>query len=674
MQNGTAWTKSGAVKGAISLDGTNDYVETKFGSMTSSMTISFWAKVTSYGADAGDYSAFFDFNSSYQGGGLEHFTNGAPGSRYIKFWGYYNGGASVQLDKSISSIDGDENAFLNKWHHYSVVVNPGDNRLYIDGKLAATSTLSTPILFQESTTLSIGRKNNLSRYLNGSVDEFKIYPYALTSSEIKAEYNKGGAIQLGTPAGPVTANPPMSFGSSQEYCIPGDATSCSAPVAEYKFDENRGTTANDTSGNGNNGAITGATYKDTGCKNGSCLSFDGINDYSQSVDSSSLQLSTSGTVSLWAYPTAYSTAGTWKVLIDKGNWGGGKNDYSLYFDGASSFCYMASGPTISQYACPSNTIIPLNQYTFITLSWDSTKVYLYLNGALYSSINKTENPNTAGYNLSIGGISGSYPFSGQIDGVRIYNYARTPAQIAWDYNKGAPIAHYKFDECQGVVAHDVSGNGNNGDITIGATGTQTNTSAGNCDSGLAADAWSNGATGKLNASMNFDGTDDNVDMGDPASGILDPGLSDFTLSAWIKTSVNNTSQVVAGKYYNYPIYYMKITNGVLYSRIAYSAGALNIEANDGTSLADANWHHVVTIFDRDGQMKRFVDGKAYGIDTDISALSASSISSSYNFIIGSGSNLAQPFSGQIDDVRIYNYALTASQIKEVYNDGAVSFK
>ena len=48
----------------------------------------------------------------------------------------------------------------------------------------------------------------------------------------------------------------------------------------------------------------------------------------------------------------------------------------------------------------------------------------------------------------------SYWYSGAIDNVKIYNYARSPAQIAWDYNRGAPVAHWRLDECQGNVAHD----------------------------------------------------------------------------------------------------------------------------------------------------------------------------------------------------------------------------
>src|SRR5690606_37356085 len=89
--------------------------------------------------------------------------------------------------------------------------------------------------------------------------------------------------------------------------------------------------------------------------------------------------------------------------------------------------------------------------------------------------------------------------------VKIYNYARTPAQIAYDYNRGAPVAWYRFDECEGTTIKDHSGNGNNGTLNIGASGTQT--SIGTCET---SGAWSNGSEGKINSSMSFDGVDDYV--------------------------------------------------------------------------------------------------------------------------------------------------------------------
>src|SRR5690606_5073324 len=117
-------------------------------------------------------------------------------------------------------------------------------------------------------------------------------------------------------------------------------------------------------------------------------------------------------------------------------------------------------------------------------------------------------------------------FNGMLDHIKIYDYARTPAQIAYDYNRGAPVAHWKFDECEGTVAHDSSGNGNHGTINIGASGSQS--TAGTCQT---SGAWANGKDGRFNGSLNFDGTDDNVSI--PYSEKLKLGNSG-TIAAWYK--------------------------------------------------------------------------------------------------------------------------------------------
>ena len=56
-------------------------------------------------------------------------------------------------------------------------------------------------------------------------------------------------------------------------CIPGDTSTCDPPVGQWNFDEKSGTTAYDTSGNGNDGTLTNGPSWARG-KFGSALSFD----------------------------------------------------------------------------------------------------------------------------------------------------------------------------------------------------------------------------------------------------------------------------------------------------------------------------------------------------------------------------------------------------------------
>ena len=95
-------------------------------------------------------------------------------------------------------------------------------------------------------------------------------------------------------------------------------------MAEYGFDAGSGSTAADSSGSGNNGAITGATWAPAG-KFGAALSFDG-GDVVNVPDSASLDLTTAMTLEAWVRPTALGT--TWRTVVFKEQ--PGYYTYSLY--------------------------------------------------------------------------------------------------------------------------------------------------------------------------------------------------------------------------------------------------------------------------------------------------------------------------------------------------------
>ena len=89
-------------------------------------------------------------------------------------------------------------------------------------------------------------------------------------------------------------------------------------------------------------------------------------------------------------------------------------------------------------------------------------------------------------NMELGRQINSRFLNAKIDNLKIYNYARSTAQIAWDYNRGGPVGWWKMDECQGSSLIDSSGNSNTGTITIGSSGTQT--AVGNCNDGASTSA------------------------------------------------------------------------------------------------------------------------------------------------------------------------------------------
>ncbi|MFA7676227.1 MAG: LamG domain-containing protein, partial [Candidatus Shapirobacteria bacterium] len=228
------------------------------------------------------------------------------------------------------------------------------------------------------------------------------------------------------------------------------------------------------------------------------------------------------------------------------------------------------------------------------------------------------------------------------------------------YNKGAPIGWWKFDECQGLTAFDSSGLGNTGAISIGASGTQN--SLGTCQVGTSA-AWTNGSSGKINSSLNFDGVDDYIDCGDNSSLNL---TTAFTLSTWLKTN-NADSGYIVGRFQATDAgYMMRWSNTQL---TLYYGNTENVSSSSFPSSTD--WTHAVITFDN-GIVKFYRNGIPIGSTSGITINSADSIHNTISNRWG-GSGTGHHFSGQIDDVRIYNYALTPEQVKVLYNGGAVSF-
>ena len=94
------------------------------------------------------------------------------------------------------------------------------------------------------------------------------------------------------------------------------AVSATGLVGAYSFDAGSGSVVADTSGAGNTGTLSGATW--TTGKNGNALSFDGVNDWVTISDSASLDLTTGMTLEAWVKPAAPSSIWRTVVLKERG--------------------------------------------------------------------------------------------------------------------------------------------------------------------------------------------------------------------------------------------------------------------------------------------------------------------------------------------------------------------
>ncbi|RJQ38957.1 LamG domain-containing protein, partial [Candidatus Microgenomates bacterium] len=660
------WTNAGKYGKAITFDGIDDYVNA---GNSSSLDLT----------SDGTWGGWFKLNANNITQSLINKDAGDQGwAMYVSNIGQLN------LFFESTSTHGNTVITTGTWHHLVITKSGTTVTFYLDGKQDGTAT-GVATRPTSNTSVGIGAKiQGPQEYLNGTADEIKIYNYALTSDEVKTEYNRGSSMVLGA-LGNLSSLSNQAGG--QEYCIPGDSTSCAVPVGEWKFEEGSGGSVNDTSGNGNTADWNGTGSHWTSGKVGKAGNFNGSDD-SVSVNrlthpSFNNLPNSDFTSEAWINLNA---SGNYPRIVSKGGW------IFAVFNSLPNMTlwFVINLPTTSvDYRC--SITIPQGSWHHVSAVYSSTSktAQMYFDGKQLTCSTATAGSGDYGgdtaYNFTIGSEvgAGSSFFPGKIDNIRIFSYARTPAQIAWDYNKGAPIAHWDFDECSGTDLHDLSGNNNTGTITIGASGEDT---VGTCTT--SSTAWGDGATGKRNYSLKLDGTDDYVNVADNDVFSFGNGTTDtpFSVSAWVKPSSNitNNRYIISkrddtGSVEREWSFNFDDEGDLSLSLIDDSANAGQKREDTTTDFLANTWYHVVGTYSGSGGsagIKLYVDGKQTdNADNNTGSYTALENSSSAVYIGAyrwSGA-LAAFFPGQIDDVKIFNYALTQTQVKNLYNNGAVNF-
>ncbi|MFC1623921.1 LamG domain-containing protein [Candidatus Omnitrophota bacterium] len=618
---------------ALTFDGTGDYVaiidndSLDFG--TGDFSYSVWVKMS---VDDGSYPTILRKGDGSGGDarwGLSVDNNAANDG--ILYTHFTDTEANSATNLSTTAGYNDDN-----WHFVMITFTNGENaRLYIDGVLKDTLNVSSLNNMDSAADLYIGRYS-AGYYFNGLIDDVRIYNYARSASQVMQDYNAGVVAHAGVSSG--VADP---WGGA-------------LPIGHWRMDENTGALARDASGNGYDGTLTNMTEADwVHGKHGSALDFDGSGDY---VRTSTINLASTFTVAFWMKPTTLYdygdplSAGTADKYLTFVTYANGSMDYNLG-NGTS----WGSGVTAAAATFVNDT------WYHIAGTASGGQIELFVNGI---SKGTASNSNSINQVLNIGSRTvSSYDFNGLVDDVKVYGYARTQAQVAWDYNRGKPVGHWRMDEATSGSANgssnikDDSGKGNHGSGNYGANTT-----------GM---SWT---TGKFGGALSFDGADDWVNCGADTS--LQFGTGDFSVSAWVKPAaefvqnVTGHNTVVARNHADAGVAY---TGWKLYY---YKWGGWEFRLYDGSDYdttlagnAPAEWTHLAGV--RNGTQTRLYRNGVLvatgGCPADLSVTGGS-----YQTVaIGSTRHFAtaEHFNGTIDDVRIYNYARTADQIMQDYQQG-----
>lgn len=531
-----------------------------------------------------------------------------------------------------------------------------------------------------STSLARLGSNSSSNanFYEGYIAEFILYSSAITDAQrigIEAYLmQKYGLL-------------PNVNSSAAEYCQPGENEGCLSPIGEWKLEETTGTTVYDTSGRGNTGTWNGTGTHFVRGKFGRGAGLNGTDDYISLGDMASTESVKALTWTFWIKP---DTLATNMCIICKYNSDTTQTSWRIQTGATNSDALLVAIPTSttssSETAETAAGTLTAGQWHFVAVVFDgqngtnADRIEIYVNGVYQSKTVTGTIPGSTQAttsNATIGAYSNGTTgfFDGTVDNMRIYNFRKRPPELGWEYLQGKPSHHWKMDDCQGSTVNDSaygpngSGGGQSGTINLGASGITT---VGTCST--SSTAWGNGATGKYNYSLDLDGTDDYINVATPAL-----PTKEFTYSAWVKWdnsgSTNSTLFMAAdGAGGNEIRVWISDTD----SQIRFTTNNTSNVTSTST-VTSGSWTHLTFIRVTNGPGD--TPGAKYIYFNGVQDASTGSDGTGLNFstcdfLIGVDADasctgtLTEYFNGQIDDIRIYPYALSPYQVKQLYNEGA----
>ncbi|WP_342304989.1 LamG-like jellyroll fold domain-containing protein [Methanolobus sp. ZRKC5] len=410
------------------------------------------------------------------------------------------------------------------------------------------------------------------------------------------------------------------------------AVSESGLVAYYPFDGD----TRDYSGNGNDGTNNGATF--VSGMSGNALDFDGMADYVSAPININSDVMPQVTMTLWVKSDSDSRG----TVISHDNGGYDRTiDIDARGGGLGWSAFSGSGGVLGYQS------VITDKWTFLAVVYDQDAgtVKFYVDGTMYEE----EGSLGTGWNAINIGSNPSYGanFDGIIDEVRIYNYALTQSEINSIYEGGIEpstgditstptgpsisepglVAYYPFDK----DTMDYSGNGNDG-TNNGATFV----------SGIGGNA------------LDFDGMEDYVSV--PIN--INPDvMPQATIALWVRSNSDSRGTVISHDNggYDRTIDIDARGGGLGWSAFSGSGSVLGYQ-----TVTTDKWTFLAVVYDQDaGTVKFYVDDVMYEEE--------GSLGMGWDAInIGSNPSFGAYFDGLIDEVRIYDYALTQSEISSLY--------
>jgi len=448
-------------------------------------------------------------------------------------------------------------------------------------------------------------------------------------------------------------------------------------VGYWDFQEGQGTIANDHSGNSNHGTLMWmATSTPTGGwtdgKIGSGLEFDGESDYVNCGDETTLQgidSDYSWTISLW-YKSEDATSNE-KGLLYKSQW---VLNCSYLYGNNRCFFEQQTGDYHKAYSSVGSFSANVWQHIVVTGTGTASTIKFYING-----VDQTATPDSdfawegAGAGDDDFRIAFGYDkfWDGQIDEVRVYNRALSAGEVARLYKLSQPtvakgtsstglVGYWPFEEGTGTKVGDHSGNDNTMTFNNNPT-------------------WKEG---KLGGALDFESdnteylyiSDANLSAGFPGKGDVH---GEVTLAAWVNIESLGPDDyaLIAGKTdpdnfaEGYGLYINKGENK-FYIRIVTSDG---YRADRWDIPSIGQWHHLVGTYKNGDRARLYINGSLVP-EGGIGSGTGDILGSTLAFAVAGNPDLSgfYDYDGLTDEVRVYNWALSASEVAALYKSGRMN--
>ena len=315
------------------------------------------------------------------------------------------------------------------WYHVALVFDGSSRKLYINGSLDNSATFTNTVN-NTSYPLYLATFRNVCCYLDGVLDQFRLYNTALNATQIGYLYNASNteSTTLDFPSGTgckaaYTFNNNGNTILSQDDLDTVDFPSGAGCVGLYRL-QNSGV---DTAGNNNGTLVNSPGLQDPLGPFGDCMDFTPASSQYINLGTGVYNGYTAMTVSAWVW---YDAASNYPYTFWAGDGGTDGAGIGLALNHSTWKMYSWNGGTTQT----STAVFNAYQWYHVAVTYGGTTCKLYINGDLDSThtvtqmnLDTSSNPTSIGY-YSDSGNPGYY-FDGKMAQMRIYNTALTAAQI-----------------------------------------------------------------------------------------------------------------------------------------------------------------------------------------------------------------------------------------------------